>query len=195
MKMNNAAALALLLALAAPASAAELGEIFQGAARQASAVQTSLRLAADGGIPPAYQTPMAPATAAVGGRTYCLESSLPEDDALSYCTNEPEYHRFKLRNYGSPRINPAAGGVHRDYEFFSVQNARQETGLTIYEWGTPEEGASDSAWSMMTEIVFFPRKVTPSVKMIRGRTAYEVTLPTGEKAVFDAKNKEILGVS
>lgn len=191
--MNKATAvLAALLAWPTCADAAELGEAYQDAARQSAAARTRLRAAEGGGIPAEYQTPQAPAKDKVAGRTFCHESSLPEDDNLTYCTNEPEFHRFKLNNYGSPRINPVAGGVHRDYEFYSVQNARQETGLTIYEWGTTDPGAADSAWSMMTEIVFFPRKVTPSVKLVRGRTAYEVTLPTGEKAVFDARTKEVL---
>lgn len=129
-----------------------------------------------------------------GSDSSCASIDLQGAEGFSYCLNDQEFPAFSLANRGSPRINPIGGNVRREFTFSSPHGARQDTGLYIFEWGTPDEGASDSAWSMSTEIQFFPRKKMSSVREIidpSGKDAYEVTIPTGEKILFDKETKEI----
>lgn len=167
---------------------------------QSEAVAAALRTTAaipskesGGEIPAAYLTAEAPARDSVDGESYCMLASLKDDPELEYCVNEREYRGFTLTNRLSPRVNPAGGGVRRSFKFIAPRSARQEMGVLIDEWGTSDESASDSAWSMLTELVFFPREVLPSVRLGESGAVYEVTIPTGEKIIFDAKTKEIVG--
>jgi hypothetical protein len=145
----------------------------------------------------AYLQPKPFTKDALSGETSdCPSTSADTDANFSYCINEGENHGFTLANRGSLRINPVGGNVRREFSLSSPQDARQDTGLLVYEWGTPDAGGDDSAWSMMTEIVFFPRKVMPAIRELNapdGTPAYEVTIPTGETILYDRKTKEIIG--
>jgi len=182
-----------ILLLAASASAAELDDDVNRLLDQVRARSAAQRAAPDSGLPDAYRASRAPARDALDAETFCVKATLPDDPGFDYCVNESESRGFTLSNSTSPRINPVGGGVRRDYEFSAPQNARQETGLLVYEWGTTDAGADDSAWSMLSEIIFLPRRVTPSVRLSRSGAEYEVTLPDGELVAFDAATKEIVG--
>ncbi|MDX1654245.1 MAG: hypothetical protein R3310_03415 [Candidatus Competibacteraceae bacterium] len=101
---------------------------------------------------------------------------------------------FSLTNTGSDRVNPTgprmAGGVpKREYRFRFRQRARQNIFLQVHEFAIPN--GRDSETSMYSSLYFFPRKVLPSVRLLEGQ-GIEVTLPTGEKVVFDQDTKEII---
>lgn len=147
----------------------------------------------DDELPAAYRQSLAPVKDAVDAEAVCRAGTLASDPGFDYCVNEAEYRGFTLRNLLSPRINPAGGAVHRDFSFSAPQNARQELGLYVYEWGSPDAGGDDSDWSMLSEILFLPRKAAPSARLAPGGATYEVTIPTGETVLFDAKTKEIVG--
>jgi hypothetical protein len=201
LKRARLAALALLTASFAAAS--DLGDSFRDARarmRDAAAAQRDLSASepapsapSDGGIPATYRKPLAPVKDATSGGAPCREGTLASDPGFGVCVNEAESHGFTLSNVRSPKINPGGASVHRDFDFSAPENARQEMGLFVYEWGCPDAGADDSACSMLSEIVFFPRKVTPAVRLLPDGSAYEVTIPTGETILFDAKTKEIVG--
>jgi|GEM_PF-2261309 len=150
----------------------------------------------DTDVPSDYQTPLLLSTAAVAAVGGCLQAGLATDSNFEYCLDESVSHSFTLIDAQSPRINPAGHGAHRDFTFSAPRRARQETDLLVYEWGSdnphPEQD-DDSAWSMMTDLVFLPRRVTPSARLVQNGADYEVTLPTGETVLFDAKTKEIVG--
>lgn len=180
--------LALLLLLAAlPARAGELAAAVDDALALARAAREDAR------VPPAYRTPLPPAADAPSGEAYCVFASAPGDGGLQFCRNEAEVHGFQLTNSTSPRINPFGRAVKRQWEFMAPGRARRELGLLVYEWSSPDDGADDSANSMMTEIVFLPRRVVPAIRLLPGGAAYEVTLPTGETMTFDAATKEVTG--
>ncbi len=149
--------------------------------------------AADNPIPLSYQQALPFVKDAVSDALpNCSLKTLEGDANFGYCENEGQDHEFTLSNRGSPTINPVGGQVRREYTFSAPQSARQDSGLLVYEWGTTEAAAADSAWSMMTEIVFFPRKNLPAIRDNEAG-AYELTLQTGEKVLFDKMTKEILG--
>lgn len=130
-----------------------------------------------------------------GKQASCGLKTSSTDSGFSYCSNDVADYEFTLSNHGSPRINPAGGSVRREYTFSAPERGKQDTGLLVYEWGTNDPAAPDSAWSMMSEIVFFPRMNIPAIKPLTtadGRDAYQVTLQTGESVVFDRKTKEII---
>jgi hypothetical protein len=197
-----------LLVGAVSARAAELDAAFRLASdetRAAAAAQMDDELARaqkahaaglDTDVPDAYRTPLVPSTAAVAAVNGCIQAMLASDSGFEYCLDEQVSHSFTLIDARSPRIDPAGHGAHRDFTFSAPRRARQEMDLLVYEWGSdnphPEQD-DDSAWSMMTEIVFLPRRVTPSARLVQNGADYEVTLPTGETLLFDAKTKEIVG--
>jgi hypothetical protein len=171
----------------AAAASQQADELARARARHAAGQDTD--------VPPEYQTPLALSTAAVAAVGGCFQAGLASDPDFEYCLDEPVSHSFTLIDAQSPRINPAGHGAHRDFTFSAPRRARQETDLLVYEWGSdnphPEQD-KDSAWSMMTEIVFLPRQATPSARLVQNGEDYEVTLPTGETVLFDAKTKEIV---
>ncbi|MFI5345936.1 MAG: hypothetical protein ACHQ51_06135 [Elusimicrobiota bacterium] len=190
---------AVLLLLAPLASASDLEDSFAQlqdrlrARTPASPEASPASARPDGDLPDAYRAARAPLKDARTGDSDCRATSLAADGGFDYCVNEADYHEFTLRNSSSPRINPTGRGVHRDYSFSAPENARQELGLFVYEWASLDPGADDSASSMLSEILFFPRRVTPSVRLTPDGASYEATLPTGETVLFEARTKEILG--
>ena len=144
-------------------------------------------------LPSAYRQSRPPTKDARETDSDCRATSLAADAGFDYCANEPEYHEFTLKNTRSSRINPAGHGVHRDYSFSAPEGARQELELFVYEWGDADPGGDDSAWSMLSEIVFLPRRALPAARFTPDGAAVEATLPTGETVLFDATTKEILG--
>ncbi len=200
--------LVVSLLLTVSARAAELEDSFRlasdrtqtaAASQQDDEIARARKLHAAGldtDVPEAYRTPLAASTAAVAAVGGCLQAGLSSDPGFEYCLDESVSHSFTLIDAQSPRINPAGHGAHRDFTFSAPGRARQEADLLVYEWGSdnphPEQD-DDSAWSMMTELVFLPRSVTPAARLVQNGAAYEVTLPTGERLLFDAKSKQILG--
>lgn len=184
--------MALAALCAAPATAATAPAL-ESALSDASVALASATAALRAGddIPPVYRYPVAPPRDDFSeAEAFCHQATAASDGGLEFCTNTGETLSFTLIDSTSPRINPVGGGVRREFTFSAPNRARRAIGLLVYEWGTTDAGADDSAWSMMTEIVLLPRAVMPAVRRV-GAT-YEVTLPTGEVSVFDAKTKEIL---
>ncbi|MBI3563878.1 MAG: hypothetical protein HY079_01620 [Elusimicrobia bacterium] len=180
--------LTLLLLLAAlPARADELAAAADDARALVRAAQEDAR------VPPAYRTALPPAADEPGGAASCVFASAPGDGGLQLCVNEAEVHGFQLTNSASPRVNPFGRAVKRQWEFMAPGRARRELGLLVYEWASPDAGADDSANSMLTELVFLPRRVVPAIRLLPGGAAYEVALPTGETMLFDAATKEVAG--
>jgi len=96
---------------------------------------------------------------------------------------------FLFSNYG---INEIAGQpivakneVEREWKFISRDDSKRETFL----WITDEAGSGKLSERMDTMIVFIPRKVKPSIKLI-GEEVH-VSLATGESIVFDKKTKVV----
>jgi hypothetical protein len=183
----------VLRAVAVPVFLACLVSLAAAAGLDESFATLQARIRPDADLPDAYRTSRAPAKDARTGDSDCRATSLAADGGFEYCVNEAEYHEFTLRNSSSPRVNPVGAGVHRDFSFSAPENARQELGLFVYEWGCPDAGGDDSACSMLSEILFFPRRMIPSVRLTPDGAAYEATLPTGETVLFDARTKEIVG--
>ena len=122
------------------------------------------------------------------------EFSVPGDEEVSYCPI-PEIYQFKIINRGSPRINPIGKGVRREYEFLAPDLARRELRLEVYEFAAREddEDTADSHVSMYSELLFFPRHQVPTIQKAEDRAHYLVTLPTGERVLWDAQTHEIAG--
>ncbi len=126
-----------------------------------------------------------------GDMIFPSSKSLSGDAGFNYITND---RAFSLKNSGSPSINTIGNGAFRSFTFSATDGARNDAGLLIEESANPS--GADSAWSMESEIIFFPRRVQPAVREAmsnNGLPAYEVTLPNGEKVLFDKKSKEIIG--
>lgn len=192
-------ALLLLLTLTLRGSAAELESAVdeaRAAVRAAADAQKPLAAVpapAAGDIPAGYREAKAPERDEPAADASCVFASVPGDGGVQTCVNEAEVHGFELKNSGSPRVNPVGRAVHRDWDFMAPGRARRELGLLVYEWASPDAGADDSASSMLTELVFLPRRVVPALRPTPDGAAYEVTLPTGETVVFDARTKEVAG--
>lgn len=102
---------------------------------------------------------------------------------------------FGFVNRYSPRVNPQGrgweSGPFRRYTFRFPERARQQLHLGVFDWSNPA-GGRDSDGSMISHFYFFPRKVVPSIRVMPGGRALEVTLPTGETVLFDKVSKEII---
>lgn len=86
---------------------------------------------------------------------------------------------------GNPTFAPSEYYTQRAFEFNYSGKARQNLNLTVFDG--VDDTTSHSNWSIM---MFFPRKVLPSVK--KNGNTLDVTLATGEVVKFDAKTREII---
>lgn len=99
---------------------------------------------------------------------------------------------FTLTNKGSPHTNPTGAdtGANREYDFSAPGLARLNEGLTIVETSNPN--GKDTETTMMTAIVFIPRRFVPALRVSADGQSAEVILPTGESVLFDANTREIV---
>lgn len=117
---------------------------------------------------------------------------------LRYYFYEPADEReivgFSVRNTGSPKINPVGlkkPGARREYAFLFADRARENVHLAIND--DVKLTGRFSHDNMFRELHFFPRSKLPSMRVDHDSGQIEVTLPTGEQALFDMTTKEIVG--
>lgn len=100
---------------------------------------------------------------------------------------------FSLVNQGSAHINPRGltrSGAIRKYSFFYPDRAKENIHLEITD--DVHLSGRFSHDNMFRELHFFPRRQLPGVDLVAAGARLQVTLPTGEPLVFDARSKEIL---
>lgn len=100
---------------------------------------------------------------------------------------------FSLINRGSKRINPRGlgrSGAIRQFSFYFADRARENIYLEIIDDVRLSKRFSFD--NMFREMHFFPRLQLPSVLPVEAGRKLQVTLPTGERVVFDAISKEIV---
>lgn len=94
---------------------------------------------------------------------------------------------FSLENYGDNRIVDATRHKYsqRSFNFDYLEQARQNIALQVDD--APNSTVSHTMHSIF---MFFPRKTLPIVEQLTG--TIDVTLPTGEKVIFQKDSKEIV---
>jgi len=131
------------------------------------------------------------------GRLISTPRSASIGDSISFAgvRGGESIEEFSFVNRYSPRVNPQGrgwqGGPRRHYTFRFPEKARQQIHMAVFDWSDPPSGR-DSDGSMISHFYFFPRKVVPSIQVVRDGRALEVTLPTGETVLFDKATKEII---
>jgi hypothetical protein len=111
-----------------------------------------------------------------------------------------ELHKFvgfNITNEGINRIVPKGGSADadsssevqasREFQFNFREQAKQNMGIEIWE-----DTTGYTSRFMVSHFVIAPRKFIPYVE-INQYGEIEITLPTGEKVLFDKNSKEILG--
>lgn len=95
---------------------------------------------------------------------------------------------FTIENMGDNRIVDAARNRYsqRVFHFDYLEQARQNIALEIDD--APNDTVSHTMHSLF---MFFPRKNLPIVEQLTG--TIDVTLPNGEKIIFQKDSKEIVG--
>lgn len=93
---------------------------------------------------------------------------------------------FNFYNYGPnkivPKIHPDS---NRQWSFNAENWARQDIYISVMDQPNDTNSQIQNSY-----LYFFPRKNIPSIK--RDGDRFIITLPTGEKAYFNAKTKEAL---
>ena len=92
---------------------------------------------------------------------------------------------FSFENVGENAIAQGLN-VSRTFDFEYIEQARQNISLQVDD--TPNGSVSHMMHSLF---MFFPRKQLPIVEQLSG--TLDVTLPTGEKMIFQKDTKEIRG--
>jgi len=94
---------------------------------------------------------------------------------------------FSIQNVGDNKIVRSSEYKYaeRVFNFDYLEQARQNLSLEIYD--TPNEYVSHT---MHSYFMFFPRKNMPIFEELSG--TINVTLPTGEKIIFQKESKEIV---
>lgn len=94
---------------------------------------------------------------------------------------------FSFENMGDNRIVDSTRFKHsqRNFNFDYLEQARQNLALQVDD--SPNSTVSHTMHSIF---MFFPRKYIPMVEQTE--SSIDVTLPTGEKMIFDKDSKEIL---
>jgi len=99
-----------------------------------------------------------------------------------------EMTSFKFSNYGPNSIvkNPVAGQsyVSRSFEFEFEDQSR--AGIQIFVIDSTNGFTSTTTYN---QYLFFPRKYLPAIQRVNDEL--HVTLPTGEKVIYDAETKQI----
>lgn len=101
---------------------------------------------------------------------------------------------FSLRNTGSPKINPGGlkkTGALRQYTFLFPDRARENIYLAIND--DVKLSGRFSHDNMFRQLLFFPRRELPSLRLDRNKGQIDITLPTGEPVVFNRDTLEIVG--
>lgn len=86
---------------------------------------------------------------------------------------------------GTPLVSTEK--VTREWRFASEDNSRRET----YLWITDDAGSAKLSELMESIMVILPRKMKPDIAVVDGDV--HVTLPTGEKVVYDKTSKKVKG--
>ena len=117
---------------------------------------------------------------------------------LKYYFYEPDSERaivgFSLQNRGSPNINPVGlkqPGAYREFAFLFADRARENIHLAIND--DVKLSGRFSHDNMFRELHFFPRLQLPALRLDHEKGQLVVTLPTGEKVLFDQQTKELVG--
>lgn len=113
----------------------------------------------------------------VSGLTYTQEENLKEG----------LYDGFSVENRGKNDI-VKADESYRSYEFSFEQHARQNIGLLLSD--APNSTISHT---MHSHFVFFPRKILPIAQISKNEDV-TVTLPNGEKIIFDKDGRIVDGI-
>lgn len=129
---------------------------------------------------------------------YDRSISATDVDGLRYFFYEPDRQRsvvgFAFRNDGSTTINPVGlkrKGARREYAFHFADRARENIYLAVND--DVKISGRFSHDNMFRELHFFPRKQLPSLEIDHSKGVLEVTLPTGEEALFDQDSMELVG--
>ncbi len=102
---------------------------------------------------------------------------------------------FEFSNYGGNRILPPRRDIDkhhfftRDFQFRFDERARQDIHLYVSDWVPSRDKRFRLSEIMNSILLFFPRTYLPAITREGDRII--VTLPTGEKVVFDALTHEI----
>ncbi len=94
---------------------------------------------------------------------------------------------FQVSNKGPNEIisNPTgASHINRSYQFEFEDKARSD--IQLYVVDSPDDFTSNATYNLY---VFFPRKYLPAINKVGDEL--HVTLPTGEKVIYDAETKKI----
>ena len=118
--------------------------------------------------------------------------SRPKDKGWDYCYKEKSdgtmmINSFQIQNTGPNDIvksQPDQYYVNRNYQFEFEDQARSD--MHLYVTDSPDEYTSNGTYNLY---MFFPRTYLPSIK--REGDELHVTLPNGEKVVYDAETKKI----
>lgn len=112
------------------------------------------------------------------GWDYCYKTKADGSKSLS---------SFQISNKGPNDIVPNPKkeyNINRSYNFEFEDRARSD--IQLYVIDSPDDYTSNATYNLY---VFFPRKYLPSVNRVNDEL--QVTLPTGEKVVYDAETKKI----
>lgn len=115
------------------------------------------------------------------------------DDTFTKVKEEEElrYTGFEFSSIGPNAIAGSpldpAEKVERKWHFATEDNSRREA----YLWITDDAGSGKLSQLMESLIVLVPRKMKPSVEVVGDEL--QVTLPTGEKVIYDKETRIIKG--
>lgn len=103
-------------------------------------------------------------------------------------TSESSTDSFSLENMGDNRIVNSGRFKYsqRVFDFTYPEQARQNLALEVDD--IPNEIVSHTMHSIF---MLFPRKYLPTIE--QKKNTFDVTLPTGEKMIFNRESKEIVG--
>lgn len=97
--------------------------------------------------------------------------------------------RFVSEGKQAPDRSPASGSEQtffREYAFEFPGRARQDLALRVSEYSDEaKEGRLE------TLLLFFPRKVVPSIRAVGANERWVITLPTREEIVFNAHTRTL----
>lgn len=118
----------------------------------------------------------------------------PKEKGWDYCykirpDGSQTIDSFQIQNKGPNdivRSQPDQYYVNRNFQFEFEDLARSD--MRLYVVDAPDEYTSNGTYNLY---MFFPRTFLPSIK--REGDELHVTLPTGEKVIYDAETRKIKG--
>ncbi|MAZ49000.1 MAG: hypothetical protein CME65_10570 [Halobacteriovoraceae bacterium] len=108
-------------------------------------------------------------------------------DPSSEYSNNSVLVGFAIDNDGK-----RAGQGTREYRFITPGNDPLNAGIRITEDAQASGRMSHDL--METSIYLIPRRVASAMRLIESMNAFEVTLPTGEKAYYDADSMQLMNI-